>query len=160
MDFAFDATTLELRERLLAFMDECVYPAEPRFRAEVERSEQPWGTPPVIEELKAHARDRAADMHVLTVRGVESEAELPFAGLHRLLRPALHLVSQLPTPQGQALKGALGLAESSTQERFLVFAACLSLLSELAERLNQERMSRTGPSSPHVAEKRFAKSSR
>jgi hypothetical protein len=24
MDFAFDATTLELRERLLAFMDECV----------------------------------------------------------------------------------------------------------------------------------------
>ena len=37
MDFAFDATTLELRERLLAFMDECVYPAEPRFREEVER---------------------------------------------------------------------------------------------------------------------------
>jgi acyl-CoA dehydrogenase len=58
MDFAFDATTLELRERLLAFMDECVYPAEPRFRAEVERSEAPWGTPPVIEELKAQARER------------------------------------------------------------------------------------------------------
>ena len=48
MDFAFDATTLELRERLLAFMDECVYPAEPRFRSEVERSEAPWGTPPEI----------------------------------------------------------------------------------------------------------------
>ena len=58
MDFAFDATTLELRERLLAYMDECVYPAEPRFRAEVERSEAPWGTPPVIEELKAQARER------------------------------------------------------------------------------------------------------
>ena len=58
MDFAFDATTLELRERLLAFMDECVYPAEPRFREEVARSEEPWGTPPVIEELKAQARER------------------------------------------------------------------------------------------------------
>ena len=58
MDFAFDATTLELRERLLAFMDECVYPAEPRFREEVERSEVPWGTPPVIEDLKAQARER------------------------------------------------------------------------------------------------------
>ena len=58
MDFAFDATTLELRERLLAFMDECVYPAEPRFREEVEGSAGSWGTPPVIEELKAHARER------------------------------------------------------------------------------------------------------
>ena len=62
MDFAFDATTLELRERLLAFMDECVYPAEPRFREEVERAEEPWGTPPVIEELKvAGARARAVE---------------------------------------------------------------------------------------------------
>src|ERR687894_2171167 len=58
MDFAFDATTLELRERLLAFMDECVYPAEPRFREEVEAAADPWGTPPVIEELKAQARAR------------------------------------------------------------------------------------------------------
>ena len=33
MDFAFDDTTRALQDRLLAFMDECVYPAEPRFRA-------------------------------------------------------------------------------------------------------------------------------
>ena len=58
MDFAFDATTLELRERLLAFMDECVYPAEERFRAEVEQSEDRWATPPVIGALKAQARER------------------------------------------------------------------------------------------------------
>ena len=84
--------------------------------------------------LLEDSRDRAADMNVLTVRGVESEAELPFAGLHRLLRPALSLASQLPAPQGQALKAALGLEEGSTPERFLVFAACLSLISEMAER--------------------------
>ena len=58
MDFAFDATTLELRERLLAFMDECVQPAEQRFRDEVEQSDDRWATPPVIEELKAEARAR------------------------------------------------------------------------------------------------------
>jgi acyl-CoA dehydrogenase len=58
MNFAFDDTTTELRERLLAFMDECVYPAEPRFREEVHRAENPWATPPVIEELKVEARGR------------------------------------------------------------------------------------------------------
>jgi acyl-CoA dehydrogenase len=58
MDFAFDETTLELRERLLAFMDECVYPAEARFRHEVETADDRWGTPPVIEDLKAEARRR------------------------------------------------------------------------------------------------------
>jgi acyl-CoA dehydrogenase len=58
MNFAFDETTTELRERLLAFMEECVYPAEPRFREEVDGSENPWRTPPVIEELKVEARSR------------------------------------------------------------------------------------------------------
>ena len=58
MDFAFDATTEQLREQLLGFMDERVYPAESRFRDEVQQSADPWGTPPVIEELKAQARER------------------------------------------------------------------------------------------------------
>ncbi len=58
MDFAYDDTTLQLRERLLAFMDECVYPAEERFRDEVEQADDRWGTPPVIEALKVQARER------------------------------------------------------------------------------------------------------
>ena len=58
MDFAYDDTTVELQGRLLAFMDECVYPAEERFRAEAHSSDNPWGTLPVIEELKAEARRR------------------------------------------------------------------------------------------------------
>src|SRR5262249_33153284 len=84
--------------------------------------------------LLEDTRDRAADMHVLTARGVESESELPFAALHQLLRPALDHVDRLPGPQAAALQGALGLGEGSGEERFLVFAATLSLLSELAER--------------------------
>jgi len=84
--------------------------------------------------LLEDTRERAADMHLLTARGVESESELPFAALHQLFRPALGHVDRLPEPQAEALRGALGLDASTGQERFLVFAACLSLLSELAER--------------------------
>jgi acyl-CoA dehydrogenase len=58
MEFAFDDMTIQLRERLLAFMDECVYPAEPTFREQVHSAGNPWATPPVIEELKLRARER------------------------------------------------------------------------------------------------------
>src|SRR5262249_55617101 len=85
--------------------------------------------------LLEDTRDRAEDMHVLSARGVESESELPFVALHQLLRPALPQIERLPDPQAAALRGALGVGgEASGQERFLVFAGCLSLLSELAER--------------------------
>ena len=79
------------------------------------------------------ARARAGDMHVLSARGMESESELPFAALHQLLRPALRHVGGLPAPQAAALQSAFGLADSGGQERFLIYSACLSLLSELAE---------------------------
>jgi acyl-CoA dehydrogenase len=58
MDFAFDATTTELCERLLAFMDECVYPAEATFREQRHDAANPWVTPSIIEELKIEARSR------------------------------------------------------------------------------------------------------
>src|SRR3954466_11457029 len=58
MDFGFDDTTLELQRQLTAFMDDCVYPAEERFREEAHSAVDPWGTPPVLEELKAEARRR------------------------------------------------------------------------------------------------------
>ena len=58
MDFAYDDTTVEFQHKLLAFMDECVYPAEPRFREEAHSLDDRWGTPPVIEELKSEARRR------------------------------------------------------------------------------------------------------
>src|SRR5262245_10141375 len=83
--------------------------------------------------LLEDTRERAAGMQVLTARGVESESELPFAALHQLLRPALDETDRLPPPQAAALRGALGLGEGAGEERFLVFAACLTLLSELAE---------------------------
>ncbi|WP_369779110.1 acyl-CoA dehydrogenase family protein [Streptomyces sp. R33] len=56
MDFAFDARTEELRARLLAFMDEHVYPAEPVAAEQRARLASPWDTPAVFRELKAEAR--------------------------------------------------------------------------------------------------------
>ncbi|MGA5508373.1 acyl-CoA dehydrogenase family protein [Streptomyces umbrinus] len=56
MDFAFDARTEELRAKLLAFMDEYVYPAEAVAREQREQLASPWDTPAVVEELKAEAR--------------------------------------------------------------------------------------------------------
>jgi acyl-CoA dehydrogenase len=58
MDFALDTKTAELRERLLSFMDDFVYPAEVTFREQAGHSPGRWDTPPVVEELKAEARAR------------------------------------------------------------------------------------------------------
>ena len=84
--------------------------------------------------LLEDARQQGTDMHVLSSRGIEWEAELPFAGLHQLVRPALGHLERLPAPQASALRGALGLEEGGGDELFLVSLAVLSLLSEAAER--------------------------
>ncbi|MFE0578808.1 MULTISPECIES: acyl-CoA dehydrogenase family protein [unclassified Streptomyces] len=56
MDFAFDDRTEELRERLLAFMEEYVHPAEAVAAEQRARLASPWDTPAVLGELKAEAR--------------------------------------------------------------------------------------------------------
>jgi acyl-CoA dehydrogenase len=56
MEFAFDERTEELRAQLTAFMDEYVYPAEPVLAEQLAAAGDPWGTPPIVEELKTAAR--------------------------------------------------------------------------------------------------------
>ncbi|MEU2074557.1 acyl-CoA dehydrogenase family protein [Streptomyces sp. NPDC013489] len=56
MDFAYDARTEELRGKLLAFMDEHVYPAERTAEEQRALLASPWDTPRVVEELKAEAK--------------------------------------------------------------------------------------------------------
>jgi DNA-binding CsgD family transcriptional regulator len=84
--------------------------------------------------LLRDARERADDMCVLHARGAESESELAFAGLHQLFLPWLDVIEDLPPTQAKALRGALGLSTPEGDDRFLISAACLTLLSELAER--------------------------
>jgi acyl-CoA dehydrogenase len=57
MDFELSDRCKELRERLLAFMDDHVYPAEPAYHEQLVSSGNPHSHPPVMEELKAHARE-------------------------------------------------------------------------------------------------------
>ncbi|HEX9067059.1 MAG TPA: acyl-CoA dehydrogenase family protein [Streptosporangiaceae bacterium] len=71
MDFAFDARTEELREKLLAFMDARVYPAERVFAEQVAAAEAAgdiWQRPAVIDELKEQARAQGLWNLFLTVR--------------------------------------------------------------------------------------------
>src|SRR5919107_5137787 len=65
--------------------------------------------------------------------GVESEMELPFAGLHGMCAPLLGHLSRLPGPQADALSTAFGLSAGPPPDRFLVGLAVLSLLADTAE---------------------------
>lgn len=100
-----------------------------RSGALVLRGDPGVGKTAVLDE----ARRRADGFLVLNARGVESESDLAFAGLHQLLRPGLHLIDGLPEPQAVALRRALGLDGGAAGERFAVSAAALTLLAELAE---------------------------
>jgi DNA-binding CsgD family transcriptional regulator len=86
--------------------------------------------------LLEQAAREAADMAVLRGSGVETEAELPFAGLHMILRTVLGRLGNLPPPQAAALRGALALPggeDRAVDDRFLVGLGVLTMLSELAE---------------------------
>jgi len=60
MDFGYGKTVEAWQERVQAFLDEVIYPAEPTFHAQVDAQAltNPWGRPPIMAELKAQARQR------------------------------------------------------------------------------------------------------
>lgn len=78
--------------------------------------------------------DYAAAQGITTIRsaGIESEAELPFAALHLLIRPGMELVGHLPSRQRDALEAAFGLGEGTASDRMLIGLAVLTLLAEEA----------------------------
>src|SRR3712207_230624 len=58
MDFAPTERGQDFYERLEAFMDEHVYPAEAVYEEYLRETGDPHAQPPVMEELKAEARER------------------------------------------------------------------------------------------------------
>jgi len=76
---------------------------------------------------------RSTGCRVARAAGVESEMELPFAGLHQLCAPMLDLRDRLPGPQREALAVAFGDSAGDPPDRFLVGVAVLSLLAEVSE---------------------------
>jgi DNA-binding CsgD family transcriptional regulator len=76
----------------------------------------------------------ATDCRVVQVAGVESEMELPYAGLQQLCAPFLDRMDGIPAPQRDALGGAFGLTAGPPPDRFLVGLGALYLFAEASER--------------------------
>src|SRR3954469_13820403 len=83
--------------------------------------------------LLEYAIDSASDLNVVRATAVESEIELPFAGLHQLCVPLLDWLACLPAPQREALETVFRLSMGPAPDRFLVGLAVMSLVSEAAE---------------------------
>ncbi len=83
--------------------------------------------------LLEHLVQRATGCRVARAAGVQSEAELAFAGLHQLCAPLLHCVQRIPPPQQSALWTAFGRSAGTPPDRLLIGLSVLSLLSEAAE---------------------------
>src|SRR3954469_14662898 len=79
--------------------------------------------------LLEYVAERASECRVARAAGVQSEMELPFAGLQQLCAPMLDRLETLPVPQ----RDALGLTTGPPPDRFLVGLAVLGLLSEVAD---------------------------
>src|SRR2546423_15126884 len=73
------------------------------------RGEPGIGKSRLLAEAAALARER--DITVLSTTGVQSEARLPFAGLHQLLRPVRARATDLLPAQRAALDAAFGLSD-------------------------------------------------
>src|SRR5580765_7517411 len=85
--------------------------------------------------LLDYAVQEASGFEVLHYTAVETEAELPFAGMQALLGPLLLRLPEIPEPQAHALRAALALEPSATTNRLAVYAGALSLLGAAAERV-------------------------
>ena len=86
------------------------------------------GKTAMLDYLAGHA----SGCRVTRAAGVQSEIELPFAGLHELCAPLLDRLHHLPPPQRAALRTAFGLGAGPAPDRFLVGLATLSLLADAA----------------------------
>ena len=69
------------------------------------------------------------DVRLLSISGVQSESDVPNAGLLSLLRPVLFLLPRLTTVGGATLRQALGLENDAPPSQFGVAGATLELLA-------------------------------
>ena len=101
-----------------------------RGQALVFRGEPGIGKSRLLSVAVRAARERG--MTVLRTAGVQSEAHVPFAGLHQLLRPVRERVVELPPVQRDALDAAFGLTGEVAPEHYRIAMASLDLVSDVA----------------------------
>src|SRR5580765_3473380 len=83
--------------------------------------------------LLDYAVQEASGFEVLHYTAVETEAELPFAGMQALLGPLLVRLPEIPETQARALRAALAITSIARTNRLAVYAGALSLLGAAAE---------------------------
>ncbi|XP_065839574.1 probable acyl-CoA dehydrogenase FadE2 isoform X2 [Oscarella lobularis] len=73
----------QIREKLVQFMEEHVYPAEEIFLKQHSSSPDPWIVPPIVETLKAHARQRG--LWNLFLPAISGLSQLEYASLAEIM---------------------------------------------------------------------------
>eukprot|EP00118_Oscarella_pearsei_P026044 m.309286 g.309286 ORF g.309286 m.309286 type:complete len:430 (+) comp45992_c0_seq1:188-1477(+) len=73
----------KLRDDLLRFMDDHIYPAEKVFRDQLSSSSNPWTVPPIMETLKAEARSRG--LWNLFLPDISGLSQLEYASLAEIM---------------------------------------------------------------------------
>ena len=94
------------------------------------RGEAGVGKTALLDETVAAAA--AGGMRVVRLTGVEAEAQLRYAGMHRFLLPFADHLERLPVPQRDALRSTFGLVAGPSANRFLVALSVLTLLADVA----------------------------
>ena len=84
------------------------------------------GKTALLEQLETLAEGFA----FIRTEGIQSELQLDYAALHRIVLPFTDRIDQLPARQRGALEAALGLSEHGGSDRFLVGLAVLTLLGD------------------------------
>src|SRR5258706_5243939 len=124
------ASRLVGRDAEIALLDKALADAADHGGALLVTGAAGIGKTSVLDAGTTDARNRG--WKVLAVTGLESEADLPYAGLHQLLQPVLPSAGALPGPQKNALLTALGMRAGAPPELFLVGLATLSLMGDVA----------------------------
>lgn len=98
MDFALTDRCQEYQERVLAFMDERIYPAEDVYAEQMRASGNPNFQPPVLEELKDEAKARGLwnlfHPHPNDTWGVPGLTNAEYAPLAEIMGRSIHLAPE------------------------------------------------------------------
>jgi len=119
------------REQESAVLDALVDHLGDGGGAVVIRGEAGIGKSALLHRVRLRAEANGA--RTLATVGVESEAEVAFAGLHQLLRPVIGALAQLPESQRQTLEAALGLSAELEPDPYRVAVAAFQLICEVAD---------------------------